>query len=54
MHHKRRRRRRGGVKGHCAMCASRTHIGGLRNRHRLTRQEERALASEREQLRELG
>lgn len=41
MNHKRRSRRRGGIKGCCAMCASQTRRGGLRNQRLPSMQEQR-------------
>jgi len=50
MHYKRRKRRRGGIKGHCAMCGSRTRNAGLRNKRLPTRQEQKSLLSFAEQV----
>lgn len=49
MHFKRRERRQGGIKGCCAMCASRGHDGGLRNKRIPTAQERAAELNQREQ-----
>ena len=51
--YKRRKRRKGGVKGCCAMCASRTRRGGLRNQRRPTRQELKAKLREKDQRKEV-